>query len=202
MFASAGFKISILSSVCQSARRLGRFSSHASDAFRHKAATLAVAAAVTSLLAGCAQPWQGFTAGENVNQVVAKLGKPKETYTLRDGTRRLMWPTQPFGETTTAADVDPSGKVIVVQQVLTNELFYQAVMDNWTQQDVLAHFGKPVEKMYFPLMKRAVWSYRYMDAGVWYMMYNFAFDDAGVLKTTSKSPDPLHDPDHHFGMFN
>lgn len=198
MFASSGFLAPVFSSLRTHAQRMGR----PSGSLRHTAATFAVAAVMTGFLAGCAQPWQGFSAGEDVTQVTAKLGKPKETYTLRDGTRRLMWPTQPFGETTTAADVDPSGKVIVVQQVLTNELFYQAVMDKWTQQDVLAHFGKPVEKMYFPLMKRAVWSYRYMDAGVWYMMYNFAFDDAGVLKTTSKSPDPLHDPDHHFGMLN
>jgi len=201
MFASAGFLDPVLSSIRTYARRMGR-SSIAPYAFRNKAVSMAVAAAMLSVLAGCAQPWQGFSAGENVTQVTAKLGNPKETYTLPDGTRRLMWPTQPFGETTTAADVDAAGKVIVVQQVLTNELFYQAVMDKWTQQDVLAHFGKPVEKMYFPLSKRAVWSYRYMDAGVWYMLYNFAFDDAGVLRTTSKSPDPLHDPDHHFGMSN
>ncbi len=68
---------------------------------------MAVSAAVL-LLAGCANPWQRFQAGAAQSDLIAKLGPPKEVYTLPDGNKRLLWPTHPFGETTTAAVVNPA----------------------------------------------------------------------------------------------
>ncbi|MGI4816284.1 MAG: hypothetical protein ACRYG5_10255 [Janthinobacterium lividum] len=156
-----------------------------------------IALAGTSLalgLAGCAQPWQKFTAGEDVSVLTASMGPPPEQYPLANGTRRLLWPTRPFGEVTTAAVVDASGKVLDVRQVLSNEEFARAEIGRWTKQDVLENFGLPEETAYFPLMKRQVWTYRYKDSGVWYMLYSFYFDPNGILTTTQKTPDPLHDP--------
>jgi hypothetical protein len=159
---------------------------------------LVILAASTLLLTGCAQPWEGYQAGADASTVLARLGKPRETYDLPNGAKRLMWPTQPLGETTVAADIDADGKIISVRQVLQNNEFYKAEVGKWTMHDVLVNFGQPEDKGYFPLMKRAYWSYRYMDADVWYMLFNFYFDDNGVLRTTQKSPDPLHDPDRLF----
>ncbi len=159
-----------------------------------------VATAALATLAACALPQQKLPPGTPVARVYSTLGQPRERYPLDNGVTRLLWPTQPFGETTTAVDIDASGKVVQVAQVLDNAYFYQAVPDKWTQQDVLSHFGQPVCKQYFQLSHRAAWSYRYMDAGVWYSMFVFLFDDNGVLKGTQKSPDPLHDPDRRFGF--
>ena len=147
------------------------------------------------LLAGCMQPWQQFQQGEDQSTIVAKLGAPREVYDQPNGGKRLMWPTQPMGETTTAADIDGSGKIVSVRQVLQPNEFYKADIGKWTKSDVLVNFGRPEETSYYPLMKREVWTYRYLEANVWYMMYSFYFDDQGVLRTTQKSPDPLHDPD-------
>ena len=147
------------------------------------------------LLAGCAQPWQQFRAGEDASAVVARLGQPREVYNLPNGGRRLMWPTQPMGETTVAADVDSAGKVISVRQVLQPSEFYRAQVGQWTTRDVIVNFGRPVQTSYYPLMKREVWSYRYMESNMWYMLFNFYFDNQGVLQMMQKSPDPLHDPD-------
>ncbi|MCY0387740.1 hypothetical protein OVY01_10935 [Robbsia sp. Bb-Pol-6] len=152
-------------------------------------------------LGACAAPWQRFTAGEDASRVTAALGSPKESYPLPDGGHRWLWPTRPFGETTTAADVDAAGRLVSIRQVLTNESFAQVVVGQWTREDVQRHFGLPEETAYYPLMRRAVWSYRYMDADVWYMLYHFYFDDAGIVRSTQKTPDPLHDPDRHFGNF-
>lgn len=167
--------------------------------FIGRAAALSTTLLCTLLLGACANPWQRFAAGDDVSRVTAALGAPKETYALPNGGQRLMWPTRPLGETTTAADVDASGKLLSIRQILTNTSFAQAEVDKWTKDDVLVHFGKPEETAYFPLMKRAVWSYRYMDNDVWYMLYHFYFDDSGVLRQTQKSPDPLHDPQSRFG---
>lgn len=156
-------------------------------------AALACAAALA--LAGCAQPWQGFTAGQDQSAVIARLGPPREIYDLPNGGKRLMWPTQPMGEVTTAADIDASGKVLSVRQVLQDNEFYKAQIGTWTKQDVLVNFGRPVETSYFPLMKREVWTYRYLEANVWYQMYNFYFDPQGILRLTQKTPDPMHEPE-------
>ena len=146
-------------------------------------------------LAGCVQPWQQFHAGDDAQSVIARFGAPREVYNLPDGGKRLMWPTQPLGETTVAADIDASGKVVNVRQVLDANEFYRAQIGKWTRTDVLVNFGRPVETAYFPLMRKQVWTYRYMEDNVWYMLYSFYFDDEGILRMTQKTPDPLHDPD-------
>jgi hypothetical protein len=146
-------------------------------------------------LAGCVQPWQQYQQGADQSTILARLGPPRETYDLPNGSKRLMWPTQPMGETTTAADIDASGKILSVRQVLQPNEFYRAVIGTWTRNDVLVNFGRPVETSYFPLMKREVWTYRYLEDNVWYMMYSFYFDEQGIVRLTQKTPDPLHDPD-------
>jgi hypothetical protein len=151
------------------------------------------------LLSACAQPWQNYQPGADSSTVTAKLGPPREVYDLPNGGKRLMWPSQPLGETTVAADIDASGKIVNVRQVLDDNEFYKAQIGTWTRKDVLVNFGRPEETSYFPLMKREVWTYRYMESNVWYMLYSFYFDDKGVVQLTQKTPDPLHDPDdRHF----
>jgi hypothetical protein len=145
------------------------------------------------VLAGCAQPWQSVEPGTDVSALVARLGPPRETYALPDGGKRLMWPTQPMGTTTTAADIDASGKVVSVRQVLQDTEFYRARVGEWTRNDVLINFGRPAETSRFPRMQREVWSYRYMENNMDYMMFHFYFDDQGVLRQTQKTPDPMRD---------
>jgi len=161
---------------------------------------LVLACATALALGACAQPWQRFQPGDDASTVIAKLGPPKEIYPLPHGGKRLMWPTQPYGETTTVADVDASGKVLDARQVLQVSEFYKAEVGKWTRDDVLVNFGRPEETAYYPLMKREVWSYRYMEDGVWYMLFHFYFDDNGVLRQLQKTPDPLHEPDRR-GLF-
>ncbi len=162
-----------------------------SKAIRKPAAAMALAL----LLTACAQPWQNYPAGADSFTITAKLGPPREVYDLPNGGKRLMWPTQPLGGVTTAADIDASEKIVSVRQVLDENEFFKAQIGTWTRNDLLINFGRPVETSYFPLMKREVWTYRYMEANVWYMMYSFYFDDQGTLRLTQKTPDPLHDPD-------
>ena len=107
------------------------------------------------------QPWQNYQAGADESTIIARLGPPREVYDLPNGGKRLMWPTQPLGEITTAADIDASGKIVNVRQVLDANEFYKAEIGTWTKKDVLVNFGRPVETSYFPLMKREVWTYRY-----------------------------------------
>ena len=85
--------------------------------------------------------------------------------------------------------LDAHGRVVNIKQVLTSEEFGQAKIGQWTTQDVLVRFGRPAETAYFPLMRRHVWSYRFLQDGVWYSMMHFYFDPDGVLRLTQVTPD-------------
>jgi hypothetical protein len=145
-------------------------------------------ACAATLVAGCAQPWQQYQAGQDESAIVARMGPPREIYDLPGGGKRMMWPTQPMGEITIAADIDAAHRIVNVRQVLQPSEFYRAEIGKWTKTDVLVNFGRPVETSYFPLMKREVWTYRYLEDNVWYMMYSFYFDPQGILRTTQKTP--------------
>lgn len=155
----------------------------------------AVACVAVLTLAACAQPWQQFQAGQDQSAIIARLGQPREVYNLPDGGRRLMWPTQPMGVTTVAADVDASGKILNVRQVLQTSEFNRAVIGKWTRDDVLINFGRPVETVFFRLSQREVWSYRFVENHITHLLFNFSFDTDGVLRETMRTPDPLRDRD-------
>jgi hypothetical protein len=170
-----------------------------SDAAADKARTSVVLRRVTVtcftvlMLAGCVQPWQQFQAGQDQSTIIARLGPPRESYDLPNGGRRLMWPTQPMGTTTVAADIDASGKIVNVRQVLQISEFNRAEIGRWTRNDVLINFGRPVETAFFRLSQREVWSYRYVENNITPLLFNFSFDTSGVLRETSRTPDPLRD---------
>ena len=150
-------------------------------------------AAAMVLMAGCAQPWQSIEPGTDQSALIARLGPPRETYNLPDGGKRLMWPTQPMGTTNTVADIDTSGKVVSVRQVMQESEFNRARVNEWTRNDVLINFGRPAETAYFSRMQREVWSYRYVENNIDYMMFHFYFDNQGILRLTQKTPDPMRD---------
>jgi hypothetical protein len=152
------------------------------------------ACAMVLAISACAQPHQQIEPGAEEASVISRLGPPRETYDLPNGGKRLMWPTQPMGTTTTAADIDASGKVVSVRQVLQENEFYRAQVGTWTRNDVLINFGRPFETSYFSRMQREVWSYRYVENNITYLIFNFYFDDQGVLRLTQKTPDPTRDP--------
>ncbi|MBN3846552.1 MULTISPECIES: hypothetical protein [Burkholderiaceae] len=147
------------------------------------------------LLAACAQPWQQFEAGQDQSAIIARMGPPREVYELPNGGRRLMWPTQPMGSTTVAADIDASGKIVNVRQVSQIREFNRAEIGKWTRDDVLINFGRPVQTQFFRLSQREVWSYRYTENNITQLLFNFSFDTSGVLRETARTPDPLRDPD-------
>ncbi|HTJ91863.1 MAG TPA: hypothetical protein VL424_01995 [Pararobbsia sp.] len=166
----------------------------------HRMRAIAIVSLSVALTA-CMQPWQAFQPGADESAIVARFGKPKEVYDLPNGNKHLLWPTQPLGETTVGAEISPDGKLVRLDQMLTAQNFAQVEVGKWTKHDIQVTFGLPEETAYFPLMKREVWSYRYMESNVWYMLYHFYFDDQGIVRLTQKTPDPLHDDEHLRGGF-
>ncbi|WP_422648910.1 Lipoprotein [Cupriavidus sp. H18C1] len=133
--------------------------------------------------------------GAPESTVRATFGEPTDIYRLDDGTVRWIYSKQPLGRQAYAADFDTSGKLTRFRQMLTTTELYKARIGTWTKRDVAEHFGLPREPtQYFPLMRRDVWSYRFLHEENWPSLFHFYFDDAGVLRQTQITPDPLADP--------
>lgn len=158
---------------------------------------LVLAAAALSACAVLAPEQEGQRLlGAPQATVQATFGQPTDIFSLRNGTSRWIYSKQPLGQQAYAADFDSQGRLTAFRQMLQTAELYKAEVGIWTKRDVLEHFGKSREPVqYFPLMKREVWSYRFKHEGQWPSMFNFYFDDSGVLRQTQVTPDPLYDAD-------
>ena len=120
---------------------------------------LALAAAVA--VTGCAtykdlQPAQSTRA-----EVEAALGQPAEVRARNDGETWLYYPQQPYGRKVRVARVAPDGKLIAVEQRLSEEYIAKLIPNQSSREDVLALFGRPYERLNVPRMERDMWT--------WYM---------------------------------
>jgi hypothetical protein len=111
--------------------------------------------------AGCAtykdlQPAQSTRA-----DVEAALGQPAEVRTRNDGETWLYYPQQPYGRKVRVARVSSDGKLIAVEQRLSEEYIAKLIPNQSSQEDVLALFGRPYERLNVPRMERDMWT--------WYM---------------------------------
>ncbi|WP_427312903.1 hypothetical protein [Cupriavidus sp. H39] len=134
--------------------------------------------------------------GQPQAAVQAMFGPPTDVFQLRDGTSRWIYSKQPMGQYAYGADFDRNGNLTVFRNMLATPELYKAQVNTWTKRDVAEHFGMtrlPVS--YFPRMRNEVWSYRFRHEDVWPSLFHFYFDDAGVLRRTQITPDPLYDPD-------
>ncbi|MCY1353405.1 hypothetical protein D3C81_1143500 [compost metagenome] len=159
--------------------------------------SLALAAA---LLCACTtlMPVQEGTklVGQPKAAVQATFGPPTDIFNLPDGTSRWIYSKQPLGQYAYGAEFDRNGNLTSFRNMLATPELYKAKVGTWTREDVAEHFGVtrlPVE--YYPRMQREVWSYRFRHEDVWPSLFNFYFDNAGVLRQTQITPDPLYDPD-------
>jgi len=117
--------------------------------------TLALSAA---LLAACAitPPVQP---GQTESDVRAAFGTPTGSYALPGGGQRLEYSRQPFGRVTYMVDMDPTGHVAVVNQVMQQRYFAQ-VTDGMAGDDLLRLLGRPAERA-GEWQHRETWSWRY-----------------------------------------
>ena len=122
-----------------------------------KAGALAVA-----LLAGCA----GLTPGlSNVAEIEAAMGRAAERRARPDGETWLYYPRQPFGRKVFVARIAPEGKLIGVEQRLSEEYIARLVPNHSRREDVLELFGSPYERLDFPRMNRETWSWHVRQFG-------------------------------------
>ena len=89
--------------------------------------------------------------------VRAAMGKPAETRTLASGETVLFYPQLPWGHVTHAARLDAGGKLIAVEQVLTEANIKKVQREKTTMKEVRDLLGPPWDPMTRP--HRIIWTY-------------------------------------------
>lgn len=113
------------------------------------------------LLAGCvASVPTRVQPGLSADEVPRRLGPPTGRYALAGGAQRLEYARGPYGLETWMIDVDATGRVVQVHQVL-NEFDFAEVRPGQTRDEVLSRIGRPGEV-------RGAWQ----DRKLWYWRYD------------------------------
>jgi hypothetical protein len=132
-------------------------------------------------LAGCAT-WRGLEPGRStLADVQATMGAPAEQRRVGAETW-LYYPNQPFGRRVNVARVAPDGKLIGVEQRLSEEYIAKLVPNQSRSEDVLALFGQPYERLKFPRMERDTWSWHMRQYGNLPATLNVQMSPDGVVR--------------------
>ena len=93
--------------------------------------------------------------GQSVDAVLAKMGPP----TLRTP-QALVYARGPMGRHTWFVMIDPSGRVMSIEQRLREDVFIK-VLPEMTQTQVLDLLGPPSEQQLLGRGRGRIWSWRY-----------------------------------------
>ncbi|MEZ5703340.1 MAG: outer membrane protein assembly factor BamE [Burkholderiaceae bacterium] len=92
-------------------------------------------------------------------QLVAQMGPPDAVRPTETG-KRLEFPRGPMGHHTWFADLDAQGRVVGVEQVLTESNFNR-IAPGMTQEAVRQRLGRPGAVQRLGRSRGVVWNYRY-----------------------------------------
>ena len=121
--------------------------------------SLAVLLAV--LLGGCAgySP-TGVAPGQSESDVFRSMGAPTGRYALPGGGARLEYARGPYSRHTYMIDLNSTGRVERVAQVLT-EAHFLRVAPGMGRDELLLLLGRPGEVFAVPWQRAQVWNWRY-----------------------------------------
>ncbi len=154
-----------------------------------------LAASFAVVLGGCAT-YAEIPPGTPISQVKAQMGSPTLACPLPNGGQRLVWSGQPFGQFAWGTNVDSAGRIDQIQPLLTDRHFKVLSEGQWTPEQVTCEFGPPAEKagVGLPSNIQIVWSYRYLQDGVWNSLMHVYFGTTGEFVTRHHpGPDPLYE---------
>lgn len=97
-------------------------------------------AVVALALSACATP--AVQPGMSRDDVVTRMGQPSSVLPLEAGTR-LQYSRQPAGQQVFNVDLDASGRVVQVRQMLVAQELERISVGQWTRADVERSFGPP-----------------------------------------------------------
>lgn len=128
------------------------------------------------LMAGCASfDGRGLQPGQSsVGDVERLMGPAAERRTVSGGETWLYYPRQPYGRKTFVARMAPDGRLVALEQRLTDENFAKITPQSTRGEDVRTLLGPPYMVTRFPRLERDVWQYHvrhFGDPGVPMVLY-------------------------------
>lgn len=147
------------------------------------------------LTLGACASMRDIPPGTPLADVQARYGAPTVDCPQPDGTRTLVWSTQPMGQYAWASRVGPDGRLGAVEQILTDAAFKKVEIGVWNTEQLLCAFGPPADTSMvgLPSVRQNVWSYRYRQAGAWNSLMHVYLSDTGVVQRMHPGPDPLYE---------
>lgn len=142
--------------------------------------------ALAILLAGCASfDGRGLAPGQSTAEEVDRLmGPAADKRAGPGGETWFYYPRQPGGRKTFVARIAPGGKLIVVEQRLTDENVAKIVPNASNVSNVRDLLGPPYGITAFPRLNREAWQYhmrRFGDPGIPVALY-VQFSPDGVAR--------------------
>lgn len=149
-----------------------------------------------ALLAGCANPWNtmNIPAGASRQDVIARAGQPIRVLPLANGGERMQYTLQPTGRYAFMVDLDATGHVLQVRQVMTPAEFNRIVPDRWTRADVEAEFGPPAQVDHVGSFNGDIYTYRWYEPGQGPMFWFVYFDPQGIVRRAHPGIEYINGP--------
>ena len=130
------------------------------------------------LLTACATDRDFSPGTTTVAEVEAVMGNAAEQRARSNGETWLYYPKQPFGRKMFVARVSQDGKLIALEQRLSEEYVAKLIPNQTRREEVRDLFGPPYEFLTFPRLERETWT--------WYMRQ---FGNLPVTLNVQMSPD-------------
>jgi hypothetical protein len=119
--------------------------------------------------------------GSSREFALQRLGPPTASYQLASG-ERLQYSRAPAGFEVNNIDLDATGHVVAVTQVLDERLFEQTIRPgDWTEEDVERTYGKPARVSRVGSFDGGIWEWRYKQNNTQRMLYIYV-DPRGVVQ--------------------
>jgi outer membrane protein assembly factor BamE (lipoprotein component of BamABCDE complex) len=113
--------------------------------------------------------------------VRAAFGTPPKVYENPDGSRQLAFPTGPAGTQTHMAFLAPDGRLMRLEQVLTEEQF-RRIENGRTSRDQLERLiGPPWRTIDFPNKRQVAWDYVFEDSWSYIVDFSVMLDERGLV---------------------
>jgi hypothetical protein len=134
---------------------------------------------------GACQNFSAISLGTPSRQVEQRFGAPAVIARNPDGSELWQYPRTPFGVQRFLIDIDASGTVRSVDQVLARE-YTLRVKTAMSREDVRRILGTPYQIVTFPRRNEEVWTWPYQEAAA-DMLFHVYFDPATGFVTKTQT---------------
>ena len=144
-----------------------------------------------ALLAGCAgYDGRSLVPGlSSAADVEALMGEPADIRQEPNGETVLWYPRMRYGRENYAARIGPDGKLLAIEQRLTEENIARLERGRTVAREVRELLGPPHRADPFPRMEREIWTYYMRGYPNWKVLYVQISSD-GVVREVYYMDDP------------